>query len=161
MILLFLDVSLGKLLIKFSGIFFRPGAGSDIKRYCRSCQGSQKSTPRGKIQKAPLVLIPIIIEPFSRVAIDLVGPLIPSERGHKYILTATDCATRFPEAVPLRNIDTASVAENLVNIFSRVGIPKEISDRGAQFKSDLMKKINRLLSIKAIFTNRGEIPCRP
>lgn len=101
MILLFLDVSLGKLLIKFSGIFFRPGAGSDIKRYCRSCQGSQKSTPRGKIQKAPLVLIPIIIEPFSRVAIDLVGPLIPSERGHKYILTATDCATRFPEAVPL------------------------------------------------------------
>ncbi|XP_063587863.1 uncharacterized protein LOC134765248 [Penaeus indicus] len=140
--------------------FFWPGAGSDIKRYCRSCHVCQKSTPKGKIRKAPLVSMPIISEPFSRVAIDLVGPLIPSERGHKYILTVIDCATRFPEAVPLRSIDTVSVAENLVNIFSRVGIPKEmLSDRGTQFKSDLMKEINRLLSIKAIFTSPYHACC--
>ena len=106
------------------------------------------------MKKVPLVSMPIISEPFSRVAIDLVGPLIPSCRGHRYILTVIDCATRFPEAIPLKNIDTTTIAEALVTVFSRVGIPKEmLSDRGTQFKSDLMSEINRLLSIKAIFTS--------
>ncbi|XP_042870472.1 uncharacterized protein LOC122252196 [Penaeus japonicus] len=140
--------------------FFWPGAGADIKRYCRSCHICQKFSPKGNVRKAPLVSMPIISEPFSRVAIDLVGPLTPSSRGHKYILTLIDCATRFPEAVPLVNIDTITVAEALVGIFSRVGIPKEIlSDRGTQFKSDLMAEINRLLSIKAIFTSPYHACC--
>ncbi|XP_037804895.1 uncharacterized protein LOC119599226 [Penaeus monodon] len=98
---------------------------------------------------------------FARVAIDLVGPITPaSSRGHKYILTLIDMATRFPEAVPLRNIDTVTVAEALLSIFSRVGIPKEmLSDRGTQFKSDLMAEINRLLSIKALFTSPYHACC--
>lgn len=127
----------------------------EIKRYCRSCHVCQKTAPRGKIGKAPMVQMPIISEPLARVAIDLVGPIRPaSSRGHKYILTLIDMVTRFPEAVPLRNINTVTVAEALLSIFSRVGIPKEIlSDRGTQFKSDLMAEINRLLSIQALFTN--------
>ena len=140
--------------------FFWPGAGADIKRYCKSCHVCQKSTPKGKIKKAPLVSMPIISVPFSRVAIDLVGPLTPSKRGHKYILTLIDLATRFPEAIPLKHIDTVTIAESLVNIFSRVGIPKEIlSDRGTQFRSDLMNEIHRLLSIKAIFTSPYHACC--
>jgi len=99
--------------------------------------------------------LPIISEPFSRVAIDLVGPFTPaSERGNKYVLTLIDYATRYPEAVALKNIDTITVAESLVEIFSRVGIPREIlSDRGSQFKSDLMSEIHRLLSVKALYTS--------
>ena len=99
--------------------------------------------------------MPIISEPFSRVGIDLIGPMIPvSNKGHKYVLTLIDYATRFPEAVPLKNIDTLTIAESLVEIFSRVGVPKEIvSDNGQQFKSNLMSEINRLLNIKAIYTS--------
>ena len=42
-------------------------------------------------------------------------------------------------------------AEELVNIFSRIGIPQEIlSDRGSQFVSDLMSEISRLLSVRHI-----------
>ncbi|XP_063615688.1 uncharacterized protein LOC134788803 [Penaeus indicus] len=119
----------------------------------------QLVVPR-KVKKVPLVSMPVINEPFSRVAIDLVGPLSPSERGHRYILTLIDCATRFPEAVPLRSIDTVTVAENLIDIFSRVGIPKEIlSDRGTQFKSDLMNEINRLLCVKALYTSPYHACC--
>lgn len=71
-----------------------------------------------------------------------------------------DCATRFPEAIPPRNIDSVTVAENLINIFSRLGIPKEIlSDRRPQFKHDMMKEVNRLLSIKAIFTSPYHATC--
>ncbi|PIK52170.1 hypothetical protein BSL78_10949 [Apostichopus japonicus] len=59
----------------------------------------------------------------------------------------------FPEAVPLRNIDTERVAEALVDIFSRVGVPSEIlTDRGSQFTSDVMKEVSRLLSLRQLTT---------
>ncbi|XP_063613788.1 uncharacterized protein LOC134787019 [Penaeus indicus] len=141
--------------------FFWPGAGAEIKRYCRSCHACQKTVPKGKIRKAPMVQMPIISEPFSRVAIDIVGPISPpSSRGHKYMLTLIDMATRFPEAVPLRNIDSVTVAEALLTIFARVGIPKEIlSNRGTQFNSDLMAEVNRLLSIQALYTSPYHVCC--
>jgi len=45
------------------------------------------------------------------------------------------------------------VAEALVDIFSRLGIPEEIlSDLGTQFVSDCMKEVTRLLSIKQLTT---------
>ncbi|GFO19548.1 Pol polyprotein [Plakobranchus ocellatus] len=82
--------------------------------------------------------------------IDLVGRINPpSEVGHKLILTLVDYASRFAEAVPLHKIDTESVAEALVNIYSRLGVPEEVlSDQGTQFISDCMKEVCRLLGIK-------------
>ncbi|KAK3895275.1 hypothetical protein Pcinc_000992 [Petrolisthes cinctipes] len=111
-------------------------------------------SPRGRVKLVPLQTLPIITEPFSRVAIDLVGPLSPpSSEGHRYILTLIDFATGFPEALPLKSIDTISVAEALITIFSRVGIPREIlSDQGTQFTPQLMQEIHKLLGVKPMFT---------
>ncbi|XP_047488137.1 uncharacterized protein LOC125038640 [Penaeus chinensis] len=141
--------------------FFWPGAGAQIKRYCRSCPTCQKFSSKGSVRRVLMKNLPIISEPFSSVAIDLVGPFKPaSVRGNKYILTLIDYATRYPEAVALQNIDTITVAESLVEIFSRVGIPREIlSDRGSQFKSDLMGEIHRLLSVKALYTSPYHASC--
>ena len=141
--------------------FFWPGVGADIKRYCKSCHICQKVSAKGAISRVPMKSIPVVSEPYARVAIDLVGPITPcSERGHKYILTLIDYATRFPEAVPLKKIDSITIAESLVELFARVGIPKEIlSDRGTQFRSELMTEVNRLLSIKALFTSPYHPSC--
>jgi len=63
----------------------------------------------------------IIETPFDRVAVDLVGPIHPvTDRRNRYILTMVDYATRYPEAVPLKDIQTETVAEALVNMFTRV-----------------------------------------
>ena len=71
--------------------------------------------------------MPRIDVPFRRVATDLIGPLKPvTYNKNRYILTLVDYATRYPEAVPLASIDTETVAEALVSIFSRVGIPNEV-----------------------------------
>ncbi|XP_033758666.1 uncharacterized protein LOC117340982 [Pecten maximus] len=134
--------------------FFWPGCRSDIRRYCRSCDVCQRTVHKGSVRKVPLGDMPIIDKPFDKVAVDIVGPLYPaSDRGHRYILTVVDCATRYPDAVPLKHIETEDIAEALVDVFSRVGVPREIlSDRGSQFTSGVMKELSRLLSMRQMTT---------
>ena len=141
-----------KSLERITKVFFWPGIGADVKRFCYSCDICQRTVPKGRVVKVPLGKMPLVDVPFSRVVIDLIGPIVPvSARGHKWALTLIDVATRFPEAVPLKHIDTISVAEALMGIFSRTGVPREISsDQGSQFTSDLTKEICRMLSIQQL-----------
>ena len=135
--------------------FFWPGIASDKKRFCQSCDICQRTLAKGRNTRSPLGSMPVIDTPFQRVAIDLVGPLEPrTENRNKYILTLVENATKYPEAVALPSIETEAVAEAIVSIFSRVGVPKEIlTDMGSQFTSALMKKVSRLLSFKQLVTS--------
>ena len=51
-----------------------------------------------------MVHLPIMGEPFERIAMDIVGPLPRSKSGHKYILVLCDYTTKYPEAIPLDNL---------------------------------------------------------
>ena len=130
--------------------FYWPGIIADIKRFVLSCDTCQKVQSRNSVRPAPLSEPQLISEPFKRVAMDLIGPIKPaSTRGNQYILTIIDYATRFADAAPLKNIETATVAEALFGIWSRVGIPSEVlTDQGTQFVGNVMEEVNRLLSIK-------------
>ena len=132
--------------------FFWPGLRQDVIRFCRSCDVCQRTVKRGSVRKVPLGSMPLIDTPFKRVAVDIVGPIAPpSEAGHRYILTLVDYATRYPEAVPLKKNTTEAVAEALLDIYSRVGIPEEVlTDQGTQFMSECMQEVSRLLSIKGL-----------
>ena len=137
---------------RVSNHFFWPGMSGDISRFCRSCPVCQKNNIN-KPPKAPLINLPVIETPFARVAVDLIGPLPKSTRGNRFALVAIDLATKYPDAVPLKNIDSHTVAEALLDIFSRVGLPNEIlHDQGAQFMGSVMKRFNNLLQIKSIHT---------
>jgi hypothetical protein len=64
-----------------------------------------------------------------------------------------DYATRYPEAVALSTIDTETIADELINIFSRVGLPDEmLTDQGSNFTSQLMMDICHCLSVKKLRT---------
>ena len=134
--------------------FFWPGMEADVRRYCASCDPCQRTIPKGRIGKVPVILPPLIDTCFRRIAIDLVGPLQPvTDRGNRYILTIVDLATRYPEAIALPRIETEYVAEALMEVFSRLGVPNEIlSDNGSQFVSGMMKEVARLLGIKQFHT---------
>ena len=121
--------------------FYWPSLFQDVDAYCRTCLECQRvGIPRQ--QRVPLVPLPIMKEPFERIAIDMVGPLPRSRKGYQYVLVICDYATRYPEAVPLRTTDAHKVAEELIVFFSRMGIPREIlSDQGTNFMSQLLKDI--------------------
>ncbi|KAL8590391.1 hypothetical protein ACOMHN_011605 [Nucella lapillus] len=104
--------------------FYWPRFTSDMRQYCKSCDVCQRTTSKGCNTRVPLGSVPLVDTPFQKVGVDLVGPIVPaSTRGHRYILVMVDYATRYPEAVPLKAIDSATVAEALWQI------PMKTSDR--------------------------------
>ena len=76
-----------KTLDKVRSNFFWPKLQADVRRHCQSCDICQRTTPKGRTTKVPLGSTPLIDAPFDRVAIDIVGPIVPcSDRGHRYNL---------------------------------------------------------------------------
>lgn len=144
--------SLHKTFDRIRSRFFWPGMSVDTRNYCKSCDICQRTQQKSKTKDIPLDFMPRIDTPFERVAIDLVGPLTPpSEEKHTHLLTIIDVATRYPEAIPLKKIDSISVAEALFAFFARMGIPDEIqTDNGSQFTSEMMAEFRKLLSIDGV-----------
>ncbi|KAJ8346947.1 hypothetical protein SKAU_G00283480 [Synaphobranchus kaupii] len=133
--------------------FYWPGVKKAVEDYCRSCPDCQQVAPRPHM-RSPLIPLPIISVPFSRIGMDLVGPLPRSSRGHQYILVMLDYATRYPEAIPLRSMATKGIARELMLLFSRVGLPEEIlTDQGTPFMSRIMRDLCQLMKVTQLRTS--------
>ncbi|KAG8239536.1 hypothetical protein J437_LFUL018374 [Ladona fulva] len=85
-------------------------------------------------QRAPL---PEVTIPLQRVSMDVVGPLLSTYKGNRYILTFQDAFTKYPEAIALPNQKTETIARAFMeNIVLRHGAPRQLlTDRGANFIS--------------------------
>jgi len=98
--------------------------------------------------------IPIPEVPFSHVHVDLMGPLPMSEKGHTYLLTMVDRATRWPEVTPLSSIAAQEVADAFVATWvACFGVPSIITtDRGTQFTGSVWSCLCRTLGTKHVTT---------
>ena len=83
------------------------------------------------------------------VHIDIMGPLVETQKGNKYILVIVDQFTKWVEAFPLKNQLAETVAGVVVREFvARFGCPLEIhTDQGRNFESELFKEMCELLEI--------------
>src|SRR6185369_9848063 len=118
----------------------------DVRKYIGSCDAFQR---RGKPQvNEPLHPIKVG-QPFSRIGIDVVGSLNETKRGNKYIITATDYLTKWPEARAVQHAQKEDIALFVwEEIICKHGCPRELlSDRGAAF---LSKMVESLLLITGI-----------
>ena len=83
----------------------------------------------------------------------MVGPLPHTKKGNKYVLVLVDFRSRYPEAVPVPTLEAERMAEELVNIFSQVGIPDEVSSgQGTNFTLQFMKELCELLQVQKLQT---------
>ena len=143
-----------KTLERIAAHFSWPGLSFDVRKYCATCPQCQVVARKLKSRRAPLKPVEIVTEPIKKIAIDIVGELPRTTTGYKYILTIVDYATRYPEAIPLRSTNSKSVADALIQYFSRVGIPDEIvSDQGSNFMSKLLAQLYDQLGITKIKTS--------
>ena len=141
-----------KTLTRIKQHFFWPDMTQDVNDLCRCCQICQKTAPK-RGPRSPLIPFPSSGHR-TRLAMDMVGLLPPTEDGHKYILTVCNYGTRYPEAFPLKSPTSQDVAEALIDLFTWTGIPDEIlTDRGANFCSKLMTKFLKLLRVRSIKTS--------
>ena len=95
--------------------FYWPNLRKDVVEFCRSCHTCQVvCKPNQTLPKAPLQPIPAFDEPFSRVIIDCVGPVLKTKSGNQYLLTVMCASTKFPEAISLRNISAKTIVKALI-----------------------------------------------
>ena len=132
-------------LAKIKRLYYWPGMATAVRRMCRSCPTCQKATRRKRSRKVPLCLLPIIDKPFRRIGMDLIGPLPRTKTGYRHVLVIVDYGTRFPEAIPLKKMDTDTIIDALIPFFGRVGFPEVLTDRGTNFTSKLMKDFQKMV----------------
>jgi len=127
----------------------------NIKLYIRTFDVYQRLGKGGKPAPAPLYHLPVIAEPFSRIAIDIVGPLpVCRDTGSRFILTIVEHCTHYPEAVPLVTYEAFDVAKANVSVFSHFGFARKIlSDCGTEFMSQLTKVFLEEFGIKHFRTS--------
>ena len=130
-----------------------------MTRFCKYCDFCQRTIRKGYVTKVPFRKLPLIDTPFKRVSVQLVGPVEPrSDKKSRYILTMIDYAMKYPEAVALPSIETERVAEALIGMFSRVGIPSEmLIEHENRVTIGVMNEVSRLSSLQQLTT----IPYRP
>ena len=79
-----------------------------LRQYVRSCLVCAKNKPSGT-RKNHLMISQKTGHRFGMIRMDLVGPLLTTEQGKKYIHTITNYWTRWCEAVPIPNKEAPMV----------------------------------------------------
>ena len=139
--------------------FVWPGVGQDVIDHCRSCPVCQKCS-KAPARKVPLIEREVLTEPFEVLAFDIVGPMPKGKGGCRFLLTAICMASKWPEAIPLRSITAKAVAQGMMEIFARTGIPLQLlTDQGSQFVGSLVTKLCRNLNIDKIKTTPYHPEC--
>ncbi len=137
---------------RLNRLFTWPGMALDVSQFVGSCDLCLKANKQGN-KPVKLQERPVVDEPFRVVAIDIVGPLPKGRGGAQYILTYARMATRWPEAIPLRNVSAQEVSEAFCQIVCKTGLPDTVlTDRGSVFTGKVFKRTCELFGCGKITT---------
>ncbi len=143
-----------KTLDKVAKRFFWMGLGVDVANWVRCCEVCSKLKTDTRKTEPCMTPLPVVFNPFDRIAIDFVGPCPVTARGNKHVLVFIDYATRWPEAFATKDQKAETVAEIFVNeILCRHGAPVELlSDRGRNFLAEVVMEVWRFTRTRKVYT---------
>ena len=141
-------VGITKTTIAIKEEYFWPSMEQEIRLIVNKCKLCQQRKTGHQIAQPPKNKT-ITSFPFEKIAIDITGPLPVTKSGYRYILGVIDYFSRFIMLVPLRNIDSKTVAEVLFKKWICLfGAPYSIhSDRGLCSESSLFLDLCKLCGI--------------
>ena len=117
----------------------------DTYKYCKTCHECQKTGGLPKSVSTKLMTT-LPAEPFMKWGLDFVGPVKKTRHtGKKYILVATDYATKWVEARALRTNSAQEAAQFLYEaILTRFGCPLHfVSDQGSHFLNGTIQVLTK------------------
>jgi hypothetical protein len=123
----------------------------DIKRYIESCDACQRrGRPRKKQELYPIP----VNSPFYQIGIDIVEPLPRTKNGKKYIITAMDYLTKWPEARALTEAIAQKVADFIYEqIICQHGCSQIIlTDRRTHFNNNMVDLLLEKFKIKHLLS---------
>ena len=131
--------------------FVWPSMRADVTRWARNCINCQ----RAKVQRntvPPIGQFEVPSRRFSHIHVDIV--CLPESNGYSNLLTIVDRFTRWPSAIPIRDISAESVVDALAHGWiASFGVPKAITtDRGSQFTSAIWRQLLQVWGIEAHHT---------
>ena len=131
--------------------FVWPNVRHDASKWARECLPCQRS----KVIRHTVPPIGEFIVPqkrFEHLNVDLVT--LPLSNGFKHLLTIVDRLSRWPQAIPLTDMTTESVADAFAHGWvSTFGVPATITtDRGAQFGTAIWTQLMQTWGIRSTTT---------
>ena len=129
-----------------------PSIRQDTTKWARECAACE----RAKILRHTVPPIGEFLVPerrFDHVNVDLVGPL-PTSNDFRFLLTAVDRFSRWPTAIPLKDMTAESVSEAFaLGWVAHYGIPSSVTtDNGVQFVSNIWKQLMKSWGIRTHYT---------
>ena len=133
--------------------YYWPTMSHDVAEFCRACVRCSERNPPIPQPRASMGELRAT-EPWEVMSIDFMTDLPTTLNGNKHLLICCDHFTRWIEVFPLPDMKASTVASVLVSeVFSRFSCPKFLhSDRAANFRSELISELCRLMGIEKTFT---------
>jgi cleavage and polyadenylation specificity factor subunit 1 len=129
-----------------------PNMAKEIAGLVKSCTacGLSKIHRHHKSQLQPY---PAPDGRFTDLNIDIVGPLPPCQ-GYNYLFTIIDRFTKWPAAIPMKDMTTESCVKALLHGWISIfGVPVRLtSDQGRQFESSMWHILMQILGVDRIRT---------
>ena len=133
--------------------YFWKNMRMDVNAFVRNCSACNKACLKEPKYVDFTNVIPRF--PMANIAIDLMGPFLPTTRGNERILSCMDLLTHYIFLVPIPDKQAETVIKAYTeHIYSEAGGSYSIlSDRGSEFTAQTFKQVVEELCLKQVFTS--------
>jgi transposase InsO family protein len=133
----------GKTLHLLAKNYFWSGMSTDVKNYIARCDACQHERASFKIRTG---LHPLpIARLWSRISLDLVGPLVKTRSGNEYLVVAVDAYSKYVIAAAIPNKLSSTTAKFFYEqVICRASCPETVrTDNGSEFLMEFDELCNK------------------